>query len=59
MKLKAIKPIVQPKPARKNKLKQSVQNAQTDVEYTYNMQQDELEVKQQFSRYVDQDVYFN
>lgn len=31
----------------------------SDVEYGYDTQQDELEVKQQFSRYVDQDVYFS
>lgn len=59
MKIKAIKPTVQPKPSRKNKPKQSKQSTQTEVEYTYDMQQDELEVKQQFSSYVSQDVYFN
>lgn len=59
MQTKAIKPTVQPKPNRKNKSKSRDQSAQTDVEYTYDMQQDELEVKQQFSSYVPQDVYFN
>ena len=59
MQTKAIKPTAQPKPNRKNKPKQSKQSTQTDVEYTYDMQQDELEVKQQFSRCLEQDVYFN
>lgn len=43
----------------KNKRKSNDENANSDVEYGYDTQQDELEVKQQFSRYVDQDVYFS
>lgn len=56
MKIKATRPAVKLK---KNKRTPSDENANSDVEYGYDTQQDELEVKQQFSLYVDQDVYFS
>ena len=53
------KPTSKPKKNKRKSSKTSDENANSTLEYGYDTQQDELEVKQQFSRYVDQDVYFN
>jgi hypothetical protein len=56
-KLHSAQPKFQPK--LKNKRKSNDENANSEVEYGYDLQQDELEVKQQFSSYANQDVYFS
>ena len=66
MKIKATKPAVKPKKNKRTPSDENVNSARSqqrcelnDVEYSYDTQQDELEVKQQFSFHVEPDVYFS
>jgi hypothetical protein len=43
----------------KTKRKSSDDSTNSEIEYTYDRIQDDQEVKQQFSLYLEQDVYFN